>query len=143
MPSAVASHHVAAALLALAGVVLVSASGAWAQSCKIQAPQQCSQWYWEETNGGIPGHLECPGGGFTCIAVVKGDMKVNGYKRQSWGWHALASNFPSPGSIEVFVPNACMCDAGGVECVCLYPLVGVQVFCPNLANPNSNLGDCP
>lgn len=143
IPSEVTSHHVAAAVLALAGVVVVSASGAWAQSCKFQAPQMCSSWLWEEINGGIPLHLNCTGGHITCLAIVKGDMKVNGYRRQAWGWHTLASILPNPGSIEVFVPNGCACDVTGMDCVCFYPPVGTTVVCPNLANPNSNIGDCP
>jgi hypothetical protein len=134
--------RIAAAMLAFAGIAFVSASGALAQNCKWEAPQMCSQWYWNEVNGGTPIHLECPGGGLTCIPRVRGDMKVNGYRREVWGWHTLAGNFPSPGSIEVFVPNGCGCDASGTDCVCLYPPVGTTVVCPNLANPNSNR-ECP
>ena len=143
MPSMRPSRQLAAAMLAVVGITIASASGAWAQSCKVQAPQLCSHWLWEEINGGIPIHLDCASGTFTCVAIIKGDMKVNGYKRQAWGWHTLAGNFPSPGSIEVFVPNGCACDVAGVNCVCLYPPVGTTVVCPNLANPNSNIGDCP
>jgi hypothetical protein len=143
IPSMGAARHIAAAVLAVVGIAIASASGAWAQSCKVQAPQMCSSWLWEESNGGITLHLDCAGGHVTCLAIVKGDMKVNGYKRQAWGWHTLASNFPSPGSIEVFVPNDCACDVTGMDCVCLYPPVGTTVVCPNLANPNSNIGDCP
>ncbi len=143
MPSMGVARHIAAAMLAVVGIAVASASCAWAQSCKVQAPQMCSSWLWEEINGGIPLHLDCTGGQFTCLVIVKGDMKVNGYKRQAWGWHSLASNFPSPGSIEVFVPNGCACDVAGLDCVCLYPPVGTTVVCPNLANPNSSIGDCP
>ena len=142
MPSMRPSRHIAAVMLAVVGITIASASGAWAQSCKVAAPQLCSHWLWEEINGGIPIHLECPGGGLTCIPRVRGDMKVNGYRREVWGWHTLAGNFPSPGSIEVFVPNGCACDASGTDCVCLYPPVGTTVVCPNLANPNSNR-ECP
>lgn len=143
MPSMGAARHIAAAMLTVVGIAIAPASGAWAQSCKVQAPQMRSSWLWEEINGGIPLHLDCAGGHLTCIAIIKGDMKVNGYKRQAWGWQTLASNFPSPGSIEVFVPNGCACDVAGVDCVCLYPPVGTTIVCPNLANPNSNIGDCP
>ena len=143
MPSMGAARHIAAAILAVVGIAIASESGAWAQGCKVEAPQMCSSWLWEEINGGIPLHLDCAGGHLTCLAIVKGDMKVNGYKRQAWGWHTLASNFPSPGSIEVFVPNGCACDVTGMDCVCLYPTVGTTVVCPNLANPNSSIGDCP
>jgi hypothetical protein len=136
------SSRIAAAMLAFAGIAFVSASGALAQNCKVEAPQMCSHWHWEETNGGIPQHLDCPGGFLTCLPIIKGDMKVNGYKLQAWGWHTLANSFPSPGSIKVFVPNGCACDVGGLDCVCLYPLVGMTIPCPNLANPDSGFGDC-
>lgn len=135
------SRHVLAAALTFVGIGIVSGADAYAQSCKVEAPQMCSQWLWEEINGGIPAHLDCAGGNSTCIAIIKGDIKVNGYKRQSWGWHALADNFLSPASITVFVPNGCACDTGGVDCVCLYPPVGTKFDCPNLANP-SGTPDC-
>lgn len=141
MASMESSRHFAAAMLAFAGVTIISASGALAQNCKWPAPQMCSQWYWAETNGGIPQHLECPGEGLTCLPIIKGDMKVNGYKLQGYGYDALFSH-PSPGSIEVFVPNGCECDVGGTDCVCIYPPVAMTVACPHLSFPGPAL-TCP
>ena len=142
MASMGSSRHFAAAMLAFAGITIISASGALAQSCKWPAPQMCSQWYWAETNGGIPEYLDGVGGNTTCLPIVEGDMKVNGYKLQGYGFRALASNFPSPGSIEVFVPNGCGCDVGGFDCVRIYPPVGMEVDCPNLSNPCPRI-TCP
>jgi hypothetical protein len=129
-------------MLAFAGITIVSASGALAQSCKWEAPQMCSHRHWAETNGGIPEHLDGVGGNTTCLPIVNGDMKANGYKLQGYGFRALASNFPSPGSIEVFMPNGCGCDVGGFDCVCIYPPVGMKVDCPNLSNPGPRI-TCP
>ena len=46
MPSMGAARHIAAAMLAatltVVGIAIAPASGAWAQSCKVQAPQMCS-----------------------------------------------------------------------------------------------------
>lgn len=52
MPSMGAARHIAAAMLAatltamltVVGIAIAPASGAWAQSCKVQAPQMCSSW---------------------------------------------------------------------------------------------------
>lgn len=130
------------AMLAFAGITIVSASCALAQSCKREAPRMCWHRHWAETNGGIPEHLDGVGGNTTCLPIVNGDMKVNGYKLQGYGFRALASNFPSPGSIEVFMPNGCGCDVGGFDCVCIYPPVGMKVDCPNLSNPGPRI-TCP
>ncbi len=135
------SPRIAAAMVAFAGIAIVSASGALAQSCKWEAPQMCSQWLWEETNGGIPIHLECPAGNMTCIPLVRNDMKVNGYKLQGYGWHALANNFPSPGRIVVQLPMGCACDVGGFDCVCVHD-APQEIPCPNLANPLTGV-NCP
>lgn len=134
------SPRIAAAMLAFAGIAIVSASGALAQSCKWEAPQMCSQWYWHEVNGGTPIHLECPGGGLTCIPRVRNDMKVNGYKLQGHGFDALFSH-PSPGRIVVQLPVACACDAGGTDCVCVYDAPH-EIPCPNLSNPGAVI-NCP
>jgi hypothetical protein len=132
--------RIAAAMLAVAGIAFVSASGALAQNCKWEAPQMCSQWYWHEVNGGTPIHLECPGGGLTCIPRVRNDMKVNGYRLQGYGFHALASH-PSPGRIVVQLPVACACDVGGTDCVCVYD-APQEIPCPNLSNPQGPV-TCP
>jgi len=135
------SPCIVAAMLAFAAMAIVSANDALAQSCKWPALQMCSQWHWAATNGGIPQHLECPGGGLTCLPIIKGDMKVNGYRLQGYGFDDLFSH-PSPGSIRVFVPNGCACDVGGADCVCLYPLVGTPIACPHLSFPGPT-PDCP
>ena len=44
MPSMGAARHIATAMLTVVGIAIAPASGAWAQSCKVQAPQMCSSW---------------------------------------------------------------------------------------------------
>jgi len=96
----------------------------------------------DEVNGGTPISVLCPTGNVNCIPIIKGEKKVNGYKRQGYGRHALVSAGPSPGKIEVFVPIGCACDAGGFDCVCMYPPVATTIVCPNLANPGHTI-NCP
>lgn len=134
------SPCILAAMLAFAGMAIVPASDALAQSCKWEAPQMCSQWHWAETKGGIPEHLDCTGGNTTCPPIVKGDMKLNGYKLQGYGFHALASH-PSPGRIVVQLPVDCACDVGGFDCVCVYD-APQEIPCPNLSNPGVVI-NCP
>jgi len=67
-------------------------------------------------------------------------MKVNGYRLQGYGFHALASH-PSPGRIVVQLPVACACDVGGTDCVCVYD-APQEIPCPNLSNPQGPV-TCP
>ena len=124
------------------GLSVLLANGARAQSCKWEAPQMCSHWHWDEVNGGTPISLLCPSGNVNCIPIIKGDMKVNGYKLWGVGWDALVTASPSPGRIEVFVPIGCTCAVGGFDCVCMYPPVSTKIACPNLANPGHTM-NCP
>jgi hypothetical protein len=136
------ARHIYAAVLAFVGLAIVSANGAWSQSCKWEAEQMCTQWHWDEVHGGIPIHVNCPGGHVTCIPIITVDLKVNGYKRQGFGWHELVTAGPSPGRAAFYPPVGCTCDAGGFNCVCVYPQVATEIVCPNLANPGHTI-NCP
>ncbi len=136
------SRHIVVAVFAFVGSTIVAANSAWSQDCKWQAEQLCTQWYWDEVNGGIPIHLNCAGGNFTCLPRIAVDMKANGYKRQGYGWHKLVAAGPSPGRAEFYPPVGCACDVGGFNCVCVYPLVPTYIDCPNLANPSHTI-NCP
>lgn len=136
------SRCVAAAALAFVILAGTLASGARAQSCKWEAPQLCLSWYWLEAYGGVVQHVQCSNGSMTCVARVRKDIKINGYKIQGYGWQQLANAGPSPGDASFFPAVGCVCVPGGSLCECVYPSLPIDIDCPSLANPNT-WPDCP
>ncbi len=49
--------------------------------------------------------------------------------------------FPTVGVISFRAPTATQ--EADMDCVCFYPPVGTTVVCPSLADPHSNIGNCP
>lgn len=136
------SRRALAAAVALVVFATVLASGARAQNCKWEAPQMCLSWYWLEAYGGVIQNVQCPNGSMTCVARVRTDIKINGYKIQGYGWQQLANAGPSPGDASFFPAVGCVCVPGESPCECIYPSLPSYIQCPSLANPNT-WPDCP